>query len=273
VLPLAPLSDHRRVGAHETNAGAAAAHLLPCGPNLRASSTVPREADVSLLMPNTSKIFKLTGLAGAEAARDHRQFDATEAARAERDGALAALLQQACAGSTSAFEAFYDQTFGYAQALARRMLGRRAELDDVLSSAYFQVWRELSRFDAQRGSAVTWLLTIVRSRALDTLRLARSDPDPAFLDEAAAIPSDEPAPDELLQSAQTGSRLHAALATLNAQERWVLALAYFREMSHGQVASVTGLPLGTVKSLILRAQGKLRNKLTGEAHRDQRNAS
>ncbi len=50
------------------------------------------------------------------------------------------------------------------------MLRGSADLEDVLASAYFQVWRELQRFDAQRGSAVTWLLTIVRSRALDTLR-------------------------------------------------------------------------------------------------------
>jgi RNA polymerase sigma-70 factor (ECF subfamily) len=261
VLSFATLSDHQRFGADDAGTGAAAAHLL-------SSRAEPRAAD--LPMPSTSKIFKLTPTADTEPAPDPRRFDAAEAARAERDGALAALLQQAGTGSTSAFEAFYDQTFGYAQALARRMLGRSADLDDVLSSAYFQVWRELARFDVQRGSAVTWLLTIVRSRALDALRATRSDSEPISTDEAPELPSSEPAPDELLQSAQADSRLHAALATLSAQERLVLALAYFREMSHSQVASVSGLPLGTVKSLILRAQSKLRHKLVEPADRGAR---
>jgi len=188
-------------------------------------------------------------------------FDATEVARAERDRALAVLLVQAGGGSASAFEAFYDQTLGYAQALARRMLRNSGDLEDVLASAYFQVWRELERFDAGRGSAVTWLLTIVRSRALDALRQARSSVPLEAGDEEVELPSDVPGPDELLQSIEAGARLRAVVADLNAQERWVLGLAYFREMSHSEIATVTGLPLGTVKSLILRSQTKLREML------------
>jgi len=183
-----------------------------------------------------------------------------EVERSARDLRLAALLQQAAAGRADAFEAFYDATVAYAQTLARRLV-RGAELDDVLAESYFQVWREAQRFDAGRGSAVSWLLTIVRSRALDALRRqgALSEPQPD--DGAAETPSPDPGPADLLAAMQSGTRLHAALAALSAQERWLLGLAYFRELTHSQISRETGLPLGSVKSAILRAQVKLRRSL------------
>lgn len=185
-----------------------------------------------------------------------------DALRAERDAGLARLLQAVAGGDTTAFEAFYDGTIGYARALARRML-RPGDIDDLLADAYFQVWREAIRFDAERGSAVTWLLTLVRSRALDLLRHQRAAPDAEALPDGAAeaLADTGAGPDMLLGASQAGSALHAALASLSAHERWVLGLAYYREMSHSQISAATGLPLGTVKSLIQRAQTRLRERL------------
>ena len=183
-------------------------------------------------------------------------------ARAARDMELATLLQAAATGDAAAFERFYDQTHAYAQALARRMLGA-SDVDDVVADAFFQTWRDARQFDESRGSPVTWLLTIVRSRALDLLRHHRASPECA-VDEATADQAEAPAslaPPDLLSSVESTSRLHAALSTLSAQERWVLALAYYRELTHREVCTQTGLPLGTVKSLILRAQAKLRTQL------------
>jgi len=189
---------------------------------------------------------------------------AGEALRAARDAALAALLERAARGNTTAFEAFYDQTLPYAQALARRML-RLCDQADVLSDAYFQAWRELGRFDPGRGSAVTWLLLLVRSRALDQLRHARAQArtmeQASSTDEPEALPSDAPGPPDLIAAAEAGSRVRCALEQLGSQERWVLGLAYYRDLSHSQIAGETGLPLGTVKSLILRAQARLRKML------------
>jgi len=183
-------------------------------------------------------------------------------ARAARDVELASLLKAAATGDAAAFERFYDQTNAYAQALARRMLGA-IDVDDVVADAYFQTWRDARQFDDSRGSPVTWLLTIVRSRALDLLRHLKASPecpcDDDVADQAEATASF--APPDLLSGIEAASRLHAALATLSAQERWVLALAYYRELTHREVCAQTGLPLGTVKSLILRAQAKLRSIL------------
>jgi RNA polymerase sigma-70 factor (ECF subfamily) len=187
-------------------------------------------------------------------------------ARAQRDAALAELLRAVAAGDARAFEAFYDATIGYARALARRMV-RPADLDDLLADAFFQAWREAVRFDPARGSAVTWLLLLVRSRALDLLRHQRAAPDALDTPDPAAdhVVDDRPGPDELLGASQAGSLLQHALGGLSAHERWVLGLAYYREMSHSQISETTGLPLGTVKSLILRAQTRLREQLNPHA--------
>ena len=189
--------------------------------------------------------------------------DPALAARADRDHALAALLRDAAAGNARAFEAFYDATIGYAQALARRMV-RPADLQDVLADAFFQAWREAARFDVSRGSAVTWLLTLVRSRALDLLRHQQASPEVESPQEAPEVAAALPGPDELLSGAQADSRLRRALAELSTNERWVLGLAYYRDLSHREICAETGLPLGTVKSLILRAQAKLREQLATE---------
>lgn len=190
--------------------------------------------------------------------------------RARRDQQLATWLQCAAEGDAAAFEQFYDASVSAAQCLAHRLL-RGADVDDLLAECYFQAWREAGRFDASRGSAITWLLNRVRSRAIDLLRAQRRAPACGLgssagsaddtLDAVALQPASEPGPDELLAQAEAGSQLHAALAQLAPSERWVLGLAYFRDCSHGDIATATGLPLGTVKSLLLRAQAKLRTRL------------
>jgi RNA polymerase sigma-70 factor (ECF subfamily) len=194
------------------------------------------------------------------AARTPALSDAALAARAERNDALAALLRCAAAGDARAFEGFYDATVGYAHALLRRML-RPADVQDVLADTFFQAWREAARFDAGRGGAVTWLLTLARSRALDLLRHQRASPEVEAGDDPVEATAPTPGPDDLLASMQTDTRLRGALAGLSSNERWVLGLAYYRDLSHREISAETGLPLGTVKSLILRAQGKLREQL------------
>ena len=180
--------------------------------------------------------------------------------RGERDLGLARLLAAAARGDSCAFEAFYDATAGFARTLARRML-RGADVDDLLADAYFEAWRHAARFDPERGGAVTWLLTLVRSRALDLLRHQTAHPGGAAeaVDDEPADSTDDPA--ERLWRLQAGTRLHLALQALTAPERWVLGLAYFRDLTHREIAQCTGLPLGTVKSHIQRAQTKLRAAL------------
>jgi RNA polymerase sigma-70 factor, ECF subfamily len=176
-----------------------------------------------------------------------------------RDAALAGWLTQAAGGDSAAFEKFFDATVGHARSVARRVL-RADDIDDLLADVYFEAWRHVARFDAGRGSAMAWLLTLVRSRALDMRRRQVTQPSAGGGDVTAAEQptTSDAEPAEQLWRRQTHSRLHLAIADLSAPERWVLGLAYFRDLSHGQIAQHTGMPLGTVKSHLLRAQSKLR---------------
>jgi RNA polymerase sigma-70 factor, ECF subfamily len=197
----------------------------------------------------------------------HAADPAPDLARAARDARHAAWLAEATGGRAEAFERFYDESFASARALARRMLrgpAQDADCEDLLADAYFEAWRKLAQFDASRGSALTWLLQIVRSRALDQLRRRATQPEQLADDEATDALPDESAladPAGSFWRLQASQRLHGALLTLSAAERWVLGLAYFRELSHSEIAAATGLPLGTVKSHLLRAQTRLRGTL------------
>lgn len=187
---------------------------------------------------------------------------------AERDARHAALLAAAAQGDARAFEEFYRLTIDLATAVVRRIAGPN-QTEDVLSDAYFQAWQQAQQFDPRRGSALSWFLTTARSRALDRWRAERLrhgglDGAPEF-DAPALQDEASPGPDTLLEATQAGQHLHAALTRLSANERWVLGLAYYRDLTHGEIAALTGLPLGTVKSLISRSQGKLREALTPAA--------
>lgn len=192
-------------------------------------------------------------------AQARRPDTPADAARSERDHALAQALVASARGDDGAFERFHDATAGFARALARRLLDA-SEIDDLLAEVYFEAWREAARFDPARGGAVTWLLMRVHSRAMDVLRRRATQPSAGGdVNLAETAVDDDPA--EQLWRAQAGSRLHRALQVLTAAERWVLGLAYFRELTHSQIAACTDLPLGTVKSHLQRAQTKLRAAL------------
>jgi RNA polymerase sigma-70 factor (ECF subfamily) len=231
-LTSAPLGSNRRLGA------AAALKLVES----------PREQGKMPVAQTTMSD------AEHDAADALRSTEVLTAQRAARDASLSSLLARAAKSDQLAFAGFYDATVGYAQALARRMVGA-ADIEDVLADAYLQVWRKAGSFDAQRGSPVTWLLLLVRSRSLDLLRKPREEQLDEDLPDMAA---EDAGPPDLLETTQGSAALHAALAQLGAKERWALSLAYYRDLSHAEIAAQTGMPLGTVKSLINRAQQKLR---------------
>ena len=187
------------------------------------------------------------------------------AAPAVDDACLAQWIDRIVARDEAALAALYDATLSRTYGLVLRIVRRAALAEEVVEDTYFQVWRQAPRFDASRGRALTWLLAMARSRAIDALRREARFRHDSLDDEASAEPTDaQPPQDELLALATRHADLHQALLALQAQPRQLVALAFFRGLSHEEIASHTALPLGTVKSQIRRALTMLRQRL-GEA--------
>lgn len=168
-------------------------------------------------------------------------------------------------GDEQALGNLYDATLGRVYGLALRVTRNTQAAEEVAEDVYWQVWRQALRFDPARGNAMTWLLTIARSRALDSLRRADeadAHPEPETL--VAPEAAHEGDPQDLLEATQRSRALHAALQTLDALPRQLLALAFFRGLTHEEIAAQTALPLGTVKSHIRRALTALRGVLAPE---------
>jgi len=157
----------------------------------------------------------------------------------------------------------YESLVGQVYGLALRITRRVPLAEEVVQDTFWQVWRQAPRFDPERGSAKAWVMTIARSRALDSLR--RIEPNEYKLEpetlELIEAPDDD-TPLNLLVTVQQGQQLHTALASLDPMSRQLVSLAFFRGLSHEEIAGHTGLPLGTVKSHIRRALLTLRQILT-----------
>lgn len=165
-----------------------------------------------------------------------------------------------------ALAALYDATLSRVYGVVLRVVRRSSLAEEVVEDTFFQVWRQAPRFDPARGKALTWLLNMARSRAIDAVRHeARFQHDSLDAETAPEVEADDPGHDDLLDVARGHAELQRALMLLNAQPRQLVALAFFRGLSHEEIASHTELPLGTVKSQIRRALATLREALGPQA--------
>ncbi len=119
------------------------------------------------------------------------------------------------------------------------------------------LWRKAGQFDPTRASVATWIFTIARNRRIDMLRRDRR-PEP---EELPWGPEPEPEQSEVIELQQESARLVAALATLPPNQRSLIEQAYFGELTQAEIAKITGLPLGTIKSRIRLALDRLRHAL------------
>jgi len=177
---------------------------------------------------------------------------------AAEQGAQQALVERMRQGDEQALGALYDATVTRLYSLALRLTRVAQTAEEVVEESYFQAWRQATRYDPARGPVIAWLLTICRSRALDALR--RAEPAETCADPDALRPAevqDGADPCDLLAATRRGSAVHAALAQLAPQARQLVALAFFRGLTHSEIAACSGLPIGTVKTTLHRACRKL----------------
>jgi RNA polymerase sigma-70 factor, ECF subfamily len=171
---------------------------------------------------------------------------------------LEQLIERMRHGDERALEELYDLTVGKLYALAIAILRNVDDAEDVVCMTYAYAWSNASLFDRQRANVLGWLLMLCRSRAIDRRRERIAVPSEMSMNNAA---SDDSSPDELLALIQERSRMHAALEQLSPLRRQLIALAFLQDLSHHQIAQVTGLALGTVKSHLRRGLCELREAL------------
>lgn len=162
-----------------------------------------------------------------------------------------------------AFGVLYDRHGGAAYSLAYRIVGDRAAAEEVTQEAFISVWRSGARFDAARGSVRSWLLSVVRNRAIDFLRSrAAKAPKLDFDDESALEqrPAEERTEEEALRR-ETAAELRGALGKLPDPQAKVIELAYFGGFSHSEIARILGLPMGTVKGRMRLGLEKIRGEM------------
>ncbi len=168
--------------------------------------------------------------------------------------ALESLLTQAGTGDRDAFSGVYDATASRAFGVALRVARDRAHAEDVTQEAYLDIWLTGAKFDPLRGSALAWILTVVHRRAIDRVRStqSRSNREAVYTrdDRASeALVAHDPTGDLAVATAE-GERVRIALTRITKIQRESIELAYFGGHTCGEVAQLTGVPLGTAKSRI-----------------------
>ncbi|MCE3555337.1 sigma-70 family RNA polymerase sigma factor [Pseudonocardia sp. RS11V-5] len=173
-------------------------------------------------------------------------------------------------GDERALAEVYDRYGRPAWSLARRICADDGLAEDVVQEVFLTLWRDPARFDAGRGAFVTWLLTLVHHKAVDAVRreaTARRRTVPVEDVEDAPMPAGPGADHEALGAVVAG-QVRDALGGLPAEQRQALALAYYGGYTQREVAALTGVPLGTVKSRMFTGLARLRAVLgpaAGEA--------
>lgn len=175
------------------------------------------------------------------------------------------LVVRIAKSDASALEELYDRYVRQCFGLALRMLSDSALAEEVVQEVFLKVWTQPGSYSIQKGKFVSWLLSLVHHRCIDELRrrsrteVALDDPATGSLLDTKADPDPEPADQVWVMEQQRAVR--QALAQIPQNQRQVLELAYFRGLSHSEIASRLGQPLGTVKTRIRLGMQSLRQLL------------
>ncbi|MEO6294536.1 MAG: sigma-70 family RNA polymerase sigma factor [Candidatus Limnocylindria bacterium] len=170
------------------------------------------------------------------------------------------LIGRIAEGDASSLGALYDRHNLVAFRVALSIVHDRGRAEDVVQEAFLSVWRKGGSYTPGRGSVRSWLIGIVRNRAIDTLRARRaSDVD----DEATLLSLRDAGPSVVEQVAAKleGEAIRTALRRLPLGQRQAIANAFFAGLSHAEIAATTGLPLGTVHGRIRLGLRRLRRHL------------
>jgi RNA polymerase sigma-70 factor, ECF subfamily len=176
---------------------------------------------------------------------------------------VAGLLSQIARNDEQAMAELYDRTRHIVYGLVLRMLRERTAAEDITQEVFMLIWRKAERFDPARGSALGWMVTISRNRALDKLRSSK-----AFLSQDNSserldtFHSPDPDPEQNSAVSERAQLVRRSLALLPPDQRRVLEMAFFDGLTQSEIASRTAVPLGTIKTRIRVGMRRLREQLS-----------
>ena len=174
---------------------------------------------------------------------------------------LADLLRRSARGDQIAFAELYDATQARVFGLAVRVVRDPAQAEEVTQEAFLEVWRTAGRFDADKGSALSWLMTICHRKSVDRVRSAEASTrrDTTYHQQSHTIDSDTTA--DAAQASMEAQRVRKAMDGLTDVQRESLELAYFGGYTHTEVAGILDIPVGTAKTRIRDGLIRLRDKM------------
>ncbi len=174
-----------------------------------------------------------------------------------------ALLEQIRRRDVDALDALYERYSKQAFALAYRIVSTREVAEEVTQDAFMSVWRQAQTYDVAAGRVRPWLLSIVHHRAIDRLRRTKDRRIHASLDEAWMKPSTADVFGDVYRGVQRDA-IRGALAQLPVEQRSAIDLAYFNGNTFVEIAEMTSVPVGTVKSRVRLGIDKLKSLLDEE---------
>lgn len=160
-------------------------------------------------------------------------------------------------GDRAAFAALFDEYASRLKGFIMRTGTGSAQAEEIVQEVMLTVWRKAGQFDPARAQVSAWIYQIARNRQIDMLRKERRPMPEDF----GHPPGVEPDGSEVLAVEQEAGALKDALARLNPDQRDIIEKAYLGELTHQEISSQTGLPLGTIKSRIRLGLERLRHEL------------
>ena len=174
---------------------------------------------------------------------------------------LTDLLRRAARADESAFAALYDVTSRRVYGMVLRVVRDPAQAEEVTQEVFLEIWRTATRFDPDRGSPLTWLLTIVHRKAVDRVRSAEASTRRDATYHQTHQPIDHDSTADAVESSLEARRVRGALKTLTDVQQQAIGLAYFGGYTHTEVATMLDLPVGTAKTRIRDGLIRLRDAM------------
>ncbi len=172
-----------------------------------------------------------------------------------------ALMAGVARGDARAFRRLVERHVGWSVGYAERMVGARADAEDLVQTAFLRVWQGAAKW-APAAKFSTWFYRVLHNLCMDHFR-ARGEP----MDEVdEALPDGAPTGEERYAAAQRADRVRAALAALPARQRAAIVLCYYQEVSQVDAAATLGVSEGALESLLSRARAALKKSMQGELH-------